>query len=124
MQVFHMKLENKVALVDGADTGIGNEIAKLFAKEGASVVLVARKKEKLEGLLNQINAHGGRAIALGGIASNEEDVQRAINTALDAFGRLDIIIKSVEIADIISPVADMGEGIWKVDLNVDLTGAI
>ena len=57
MQVFHMKLENKVALVDGADTGIGNEIAKLFAKEGASVVLVARKKEKLEGLLNQINAH-------------------------------------------------------------------
>lgn len=124
MQVFHMKLENKVALVDGADTGIGNEIAKLFAKEGASVVLVARKKEKLEGLTNQINVHGGKAIAVEGIASNEEDVQSAINTALDTFGKLDIIIKSVEIADIISPVADMGEGIWKLDLNVDLTGAI
>jgi NAD(P)-dependent dehydrogenase (short-subunit alcohol dehydrogenase family) len=119
-----MKLENKVALVNGADSGIGNEIAKLFAEEGASVVLVARKKEDLEDILNQINADGGRAIAVDGTASNEEDVQRAINTALDAFGKLDIIIKSVKIADIISPVADMGEGIWKVDLNVDLTGAI
>lgn len=119
-----MKLENKVALVDGADTGIGNEIAKLFANEGASIVLVARKKEALESLTNQINANGRRAIAVEGIASNEEDVQRAINTALDAFGKLDIIIKSVEIEDIISPVADMGEGIWKLDLNVDLTGAI
>lgn len=119
-----MKLENKVALVTGADSGIGTEIAKLFAKEGASVVLVAKKKEELEGLINQILADGGKAMAVDGIAANEEDVQKAINTALDTFGKLDIIIKSVEIADIISPVADMGEGIWEMDLNVDLTGAI
>ena len=119
-----MKLENKVAIVTDGSSGIGNEIAKLLAKEGASIVVVAKRKETLENLVNQIKADGGKAIAVDGIANNENDIQNAINTALNEFGKLDIIMNTVGIAEVISPVADMGEGIWEVNLNVDLTGAI
>lgn len=119
-----MKLKDKVVLVTGASSGMRNEIAKLLAKEGASVVMVARRKEKWEGLVNQIRASGGKVIVVAGDANNEKDIQYAINAALNVFGKLDIVINSAGIVDIIAPVADMGEGIWEVDLSVDLTGAI
>lgn len=119
-----MKLENKVVLVTGASSGIRNEIAKLFTKEGASVVVVARRNENLEDLVTQIKYNGGKAIAAFGMDNNEKDIQNAINAAVTEFGKVDIVINCAGIADIIAPVADMGEGIWEVDLNVDLTGAI
>src|SRR5450756_2948180 len=68
------RLENKVALVTGASSGMGYEIAKLFAKEGASVVAIARRKEKLADLVAKIEADGGKAIAVAGDVTSEEDV--------------------------------------------------
>jgi len=119
-----MKLENKVVLVTGASSGIRNEIAKLFSKEGASIVLIAKRKENMENLIKQIENNGGKAIAVSGGLSPEEEIQNAYDAAVKEFGKLDIIVNSAEIADIIAPVAEMGEGIWEVDLKVDLTGAI
>ena len=119
-----MKLENKVVLVTGASSGIRNEIAKLLAKEGASVVVVAKRKENLENLVKQIETKGGKALAVEGDLNPEEKMQTAFNAAINKFGKLDIVINSAGIADIIAPVADMGEGVWEVDLKVDLTGAI
>jgi len=119
-----MKLENKVVLVTGASSGIRNEIAKLIAKEGASVIVVAKRNENLENLVNQIESDGGKAIAVEGDFNPEETIPNAFNTAINEFGKLDIVINSAGIADIIAPVADMGEGVWEVDLKVDLTGAI
>lgn len=119
-----MKLENKVVLVSGASSGIRNEIAKLLAKEGASVVVVAKRKENLENLVNQIEINGGKALAVEGDFDPEEKMQNAFKAALNEFGKLDIVISTAGIADIIAPVADMGEGVWEVDLKVDLTGAI
>jgi NAD(P)-dependent dehydrogenase (short-subunit alcohol dehydrogenase family) len=56
------RLDSKVALVTGASAGMGNDIAKLFAKEGASVVVIARRKERLADLVAQIEADGGKAL--------------------------------------------------------------
>ncbi|MGV8144824.1 MAG: SDR family NAD(P)-dependent oxidoreductase [Methanothermobacter sp.] len=119
-----MKLENKVVLVTGSCSGIRNEIAKLFAKEGASVVVTAKKQEDLDDLINQIEKIGGKAIAVIGDYNSEEEIQTALNAAIDEFGKLDIVVNSAKIADIIAPVAEMGEGIWEIDIKVDLTGAI
>ncbi|BDZ67712.1 SDR family NAD(P)-dependent oxidoreductase [Methanobacterium ferruginis] len=119
-----MKLENKVVLVTGASPGIKNEIARVFAKEGASVVVLAKRKENLETLVNQINSNGGKALAVTGNVTPEEDVHTATSAAIKEFGKLDIVINSVGIADILAPVADIGEGVWEIDLKVDLTGAI
>jgi len=117
-----MKLENKVALVTGASAGMGNSIGKLFAKEGASVVLMARRKEKLEELVNQIKNDNGKAIAVAGDVTNEEDVQNAIKTAVDTFGKLDIVINNAGIIDKSDPVAEIPDDIWDAVINVNLTG--
>ena len=119
-----MKLENKVVLVTGASSGIRNEIAKLLAKEGASIVVIARRTENLENLIKQIGNNGGKAIAVSGGFGPEDEIQNAYDAAIKEFGKLDIIVNTAKIADIIAPVAEMGEGIWEVDLKVDLTGAI
>lgn len=117
-----MKLENKVVLVNGASSGIINEIARLFAKEGASVVVVEGKTEKLEDGIAGIN--GEKIIAVPASDNNEEDIQSAIDIAVSEFGKVDIILNCAGIADIMTPVLDIGEGIWEIDLSVDLTGAI
>ncbi|HBT85914.1 MAG TPA: 3-ketoacyl-ACP reductase [Clostridiaceae bacterium] len=117
-----MRLENKVALVTGASAGMGNSIGKLFAKEGASVVLIARRKEKLEELVNEIKNDGGKAIAVAGDVTNEEDVQNAVKTAVDEFGKLDIVINNAGMLDKMDPVADMSDDVWDSVINVNLTG--
>lgn len=119
-----MKLNGKVVVVNGASSGIRNEITKIFAKEGASVIMIAAKKENLENFIQQIKSDGGKAIAVIEDTNNEKSIQNAINTAVNEFGKVDIIVNSVGIADVIAPVADIGEGIWEIDLSVDLTGAI
>ena len=119
-----MKLESKVVLVNGASSGIRNEIARLFAKEGASVVVIAGINEKLEDNVNQINGNGEKIIFVPASDNNEDDIQNAIDVAVNEFGKLDIILNCAGIADIITPVLDIGEGIWEIDLSVDLTGAI
>ncbi len=60
------KLDNRVAIVTGASSGMGKEIARLFAEEGASVVAVARHREKLQDAIDGITAKGGKAIAVSG----------------------------------------------------------
>ena len=80
------RLESKVALVTGASSGMGYQIAKLFAKEGASVVVIARRKERLEELIAQIEADDGKAIAVAGDVTSEADVQNAVKTAVKNSG--------------------------------------
>ncbi|MEL7670321.1 SDR family oxidoreductase [Methanobacterium sp.] len=118
-----MKLENKVVLVNGGSSGIRKEIARLFAKEGASVVVVAGENEKLEDNIDQMECNH-KIISVPASANSEDDIQNAINAAVKEFGKLDIVLNCAWIADIITPVLDMGEGIWEIDLSVDLTGAI
>ena len=117
-----MKLENKVVLVNGASSGIRNEVARLFAKEGASVVVVVEADEELGDDINQIG--DGKKIISVPAGDNNEDIQNAINTAVNEFGKLDIILNCAGMADIITPVLDIGEGIWEIDFSVDVTGAI
>jgi NAD(P)-dependent dehydrogenase (short-subunit alcohol dehydrogenase family) len=116
------RLENKVALVTGASAGMGNDIAKLFAKEGASVVVIARRKERLDELVAQIEADSGKAIAVVGDVTREEDVQRAVNTAVQQFGKLDIVINNAGLMDKLTPVDELDDDLWNAVINVNVTG--
>ncbi|MGB9977981.1 SDR family NAD(P)-dependent oxidoreductase [Methanobacterium sp.] len=118
-----MKLENKVVLVNGSSSGIRNEIARIFAKEGASVVVVAGADEKPEDNIEWMEGNH-KIISVPASDNSEDDIQNAINAAVNEFGKLDIVLNCAGIADIITPVLDIGEGIWEIDLSVDLTGAI
>ncbi|MGD0327989.1 MAG: glucose 1-dehydrogenase [Halobacteriota archaeon] len=116
------RLENKVALVTGASSGIGYQIAKLFAKEGASVVVIARRKERLADLIAQIEADGGKAVAVPSDVMIEDDVQRAVTTAVQRFGKLDIIVNNAGILDKMKPVAEVDDDLWDTVLNTNLMG--
>jgi NAD(P)-dependent dehydrogenase (short-subunit alcohol dehydrogenase family) len=116
------RLESKVALVTGASSGMGYEIAKLFAKEGASVVVIARRKEKLAELIAKIEADGGNGIAVAGDVTSEEDVQNAVKTAIQEFGKLDIVVNNAGILDKMKPVTELDDDLWNAVLNVNLTG--
>ena len=117
-----MRLKDKVALVTGASSGMGHEIARLFAGEGASVVVVARRKDRLTALVDQITANGGKAVAVAGDVTREEDVRNAVRTAVTTYGRLDIVINNAGLMDRMDPVADLDDDIWNAVIGVNLTG--
>ncbi|MEO6598730.1 MAG: SDR family oxidoreductase [Polyangiaceae bacterium] len=93
-----MRLKDKVAIVTGAATGIGQAIAVRFAQEGAAVVIdyvgeAARAKETEQRIANS----GGRSLSIAADVSDPADVQRLIDATIDAFGRLDIVVNNAGI---------------------------
>lgn len=79
-------LANKIAIVTGASSGIGHAAARLFAQEGAKVVVNARRKEDLDALVTRIHAAGGEAIAVAGDAKREDLAKSLVDTAVSHFG--------------------------------------
>ncbi|WP_274535763.1 SDR family NAD(P)-dependent oxidoreductase [Streptomyces sp. CB02009] len=83
-------LSGRVAMITGASSGIGAAAARLFAAEGAAVVLMARRGTQLKDLAIQIEAEGGRALAVPGDVARSEDVRHVVNAAVEAYGHLDV----------------------------------
>lgn len=89
------KLEGKVALVTGASKGIGAEIAKRFAREGAAVVVnYLSSKAGAEKVVAEITQAGGKAVAVGGNVSEAADAQALVDAAITHFGKLDILVNN------------------------------
>ncbi|MGH7857689.1 MAG: SDR family NAD(P)-dependent oxidoreductase, partial [Candidatus Binatia bacterium] len=89
-----MRLEGKVALVTGATKGIGRGIAKCFAREGAKVVLAGRSFAAGEHAAEEIRAGGGAAVFVPTDIGKEEDVVRAVRTAVERFGALTTLVNN------------------------------
>ncbi|MFJ9829588.1 SDR family NAD(P)-dependent oxidoreductase [Streptomyces sp. NPDC101160] len=83
-------LSGRVAMITGASSGIGAAAARMFAAEGAAVVLMARREARLSELADRIAAEGGRALAAPGDVARSEDVRRVVDTAVETFGKLDV----------------------------------
>src|SRR6478752_1412490 len=84
------RLQNKVAIVTGASSGIGRATAKLFAAEGARVVVGARRQAELDSLVAEIEAEGGNAVALAGDVRSEDYHRALVALAVDRYGKLDV----------------------------------
>ena len=117
-----MKLLGKVAVVTGASSGMGKSIALLYAKEGASVVVVARRKEKLDELVEISKNYPGKIIAMQGDVSIKEDNERMINLAVENFGRVDILVNNAGVMDEMMPVGEVEDELWQNVMNVNLNG--
>lgn len=86
------RLEGRVVAVTGASSGIGRASALALAREGAAVALLARRADRLHEVTGDITSRGGRALAVPGDVTREADAQALVERAVDAFGRLDVMI--------------------------------
>jgi NAD(P)-dependent dehydrogenase (short-subunit alcohol dehydrogenase family) len=116
-------LTDKVAIVTGASSGIGRAAALLFAREGAAVVANARGEAELQKLVSEIEAAGGRAVAVAGDVADEETHRTLLEAALGRFGGLDIALNN---AGTVGPYKPLGEVMleeWQHTLAMNLTSA-
>lgn len=117
------RLANKVAIVTGASSGIGHATARLFAREGASVVVTARRQAELDGLVGQIVAAGGQAVAVAGDAKDEAVAKRVVEAAQHHFGGLDIAFNNAGAIGETGPIQDVSLAGWRDVLDTNLTSA-
>src|SRR5271157_632134 len=117
-----MKLEGRVALVTGASQGIGHACALALAREGATVAVAARNRQKLDELVAEIAAAGGKAAAFVMDVSDEEQVKSGIKSALGQFGKIDILVNNAGITRD-QLVMRMKRADWDAVLNTNLTSA-
>ena len=89
-----MRLNGKSVVVTGASAGMGKAIVEKFVKEGASVVAVARRKERLDGLVESLKDAPGKVIAFAGDVSKREDNEAMIDLAIKEFGKLDVLVNN------------------------------
>ncbi len=118
-----MKLEDRVAIVTGASTGIGQAIAEAFAREGARVALAARSADRLERASQAIVDKGGVSIAISADVSQEGDVTRLVDGTIERFGRVDILVNNAALNHPPIDIADFEPELWRSIIDVNLTGA-
>ncbi|MCC6611838.1 MAG: glucose 1-dehydrogenase [Anaerolineae bacterium] len=117
-----MKLQDKVALVTGAGSGIGREITKLFAAEGAQIVAADVVATGLDTLAQEVSAGDTRLKTIVGDVSVRADAEQLVDTALDVYGTLDIVVNNAGIMDDFMPLADLDDSLWRKVMGVNLDG--
>ncbi|RUV46306.1 MAG: SDR family oxidoreductase [Mesorhizobium sp.] len=116
-------LTEKVAIVTGASSGIGRATASLFAEQGASVVVAARRRAELDALVSEIETAGGTAIALAGDVRDEAYARALVELAVERFGGLDIAFNNAGAVGLMAPVPEMAPATWHDTIDTNLTSA-
>ena len=117
-----MKLEQKVAFVTGAASGIGKRIAEVYAREGASVAIADLNEAGASVVAREIAATGAGAIGLGVDVTSESQVERAVDRTMDAFGAIDILVSNAGI-QIVKPIEELEFAEWRKLLAIHIDGA-
>lgn len=117
------QLTNKVAIVTGASSGIGLASARLFAREGAAVVLSGRNESKLAELEAEIRGQGGKAVSLAGDLQDEGLAEALVALAVSTFGGLDIAFNNGGTVGQMQPIVEMSRENWDAVLATNLTAA-
>jgi NAD(P)-dependent dehydrogenase (short-subunit alcohol dehydrogenase family) len=119
-----MRLKDKVAIVTGGGNGIGREIARTFALEGASVVVVGRTLAQLEQTVAEIRSRNGEALAIQADVADESQVERMVASTLEQYGHIDVLVNNSAITGPTANVVDMRLDAWNEVLAINLTGAM
>jgi short-subunit dehydrogenase len=118
-----MEIRDKVVLITGASSGIGAGAARRLAREGARVVLAARRLDLLEGLAADITAKGGQALPLKADVTDSAAIQKMVNDTLAKFGRLDVLVNNAGLG-FSADVKDIDPAKLRLQVAVNLVGLI
>ncbi|AIQ29860.1 MULTISPECIES: SDR family oxidoreductase [Paenibacillus] len=119
-----MRLQNKVAIVTGAASGMGKAIAALYAKEGAKVVVADIHLEAAETVAGEIKSGGGEALAVKANVADESDIQNLIDTTVKTYGTVDILVNNAGIMDNFEPAGDIEDDSWNRIFAVNTTSVM
>ncbi len=115
-------LENKVAIITGAGSGIGKSTALLFAKEGAKVVVTDINEEHGNSVVKEIEAYGGDAIFIKADTSKAEDSEMTVKKTIEKFGQLDIAVNNAGISGPTEPIGEYSIEAWDKVISINLSG--
>jgi NADP-dependent 3-hydroxy acid dehydrogenase YdfG len=118
-----MSLLDKVVAITGASSGIGEATARLLAARGAAVVLGARRIDRLDQAADELRAHGASVLTVTTDVTRREDLQHLVTSAVDEFGRLDVLVSNAGVASL-GPVADGDVDGWLAMVDVNLHGVL
>ena len=116
------RLRDRVALVTGGGTGIGRAAAVAYAREGAKVVVAGRRTAEIKNVAQEIINAGGEALAVSADVSNEDDVRRLIDTAVERYGRLDTAFNNAGILGNFAPIAEQTSADFDAVIATNLRG--
>jgi NAD(P)-dependent dehydrogenase (short-subunit alcohol dehydrogenase family) len=110
---------DKVVVITGASSGIGESIAKLLARHGAKVVIGARRKNRIDAVVKEISAAGRKAVGFAVDVTKRPEVEALIKGAIDSFGRVDVLVNNAGIMQI-APIQLLKVDEWErqIDLNI------
>ncbi|MBE5964162.1 MAG: SDR family oxidoreductase [Lachnospiraceae bacterium] len=117
-----MKLQGKSIVVTGASSGMGRAIVERYVREGANVIAVARRKERLDELVASLANEAGKVIAFQGDVSKLEDNENMIDFAVKEFGKLDLLVNNAGIMDDMSPIGDATDDMYERVMRVNVYG--
>lgn len=116
-------IQDKVVVITGASSGLGEATARLLASEGAKVVLGARRKERLDALVADIQSSGGEAIALATDVTNRANVKQLIDTAVQHFGKIDVLLNNAGLMPL-APFERLLPDEWDETIDVNIKGVL
>jgi NADP-dependent 3-hydroxy acid dehydrogenase YdfG len=116
-------IADKVVVITGASSGIGESAAKLLAEQGAKVVLGARRSNRLNAVVQEISATGGKAIGFATDVTKRAEVEALIQGAVDGFGRVDVLLNNAGIMAI-APIGALKVDEWDRQIDVNIKGLL
>jgi NADP-dependent 3-hydroxy acid dehydrogenase YdfG len=117
------RLDNTVALVTGASSGIGAATARELARRGAAVAIAARRKDRLDALVTQIRQDGGTALAIEADVTDQEQVRTLVAHTVDSLGRLDTVVNNAGVM-LLGPIEDAPVEEWDRMIALNLQGLL
>lgn len=117
-----MRVKDKVVILTGASSGIGEDTALRLAKEGARVVAVARRFDRLKDLQERARDFTGEIYPLQGDMSSDEDIKNIVDTTRREYGRIDVLINNAGVLDRYLSADNMEDDVWDWVIKINLTG--
>lgn len=114
------KLKNKVSLITGAASGIGKEMALLFAAEGSQVVAVDFNQKRLDALKEEAKAAGHDLLTLVADLTSQENIDNSVNSAVSTYGTLDILVNNAGVMDNFEPAGELSDAVFEKVMRINV----